>query len=73
LGIFAQRAKDRPNRLGISTCRLVRVDGTTLVVEGLDAVDGTPVVDIKPHVAELGPRGEVHQPSWMTELMAGYF
>ncbi|HEX3948061.1 MAG TPA: SAM-dependent methyltransferase [Acidimicrobiales bacterium] len=73
VGIFAQRAKDRPNRIGLCTSRLLGVDGTSLRVQGLDAVDGTPVLDVKPHMAELGPRGTVHQPSWSTELMAGYF
>lgn len=73
VGIFAQRAKDRPNRLGVTTCRVLSVDGTTLRVAGLDAIDGTPVVDIKPHMAEFGPRGEVAQPAWATELMTGYW
>ncbi|MFN8040659.1 MAG: tRNA (N6-threonylcarbamoyladenosine(37)-N6)-methyltransferase TrmO [Acidimicrobiales bacterium] len=73
VGIFAQRAKDRPNRLGVTTCRVLSVDGATLRVAGLDAIDGTPVVDIKPHMVEFGPRGEVAQPAWATELMAGYW
>lgn len=73
VGIFAQRGKDRPNHLGISTCRIVAVESTWLVVEGLDAVDGTPVLDIKPWVEQFGPRGERHQPPWMDELMARYW
>jgi len=73
VGIFAQRAKDRPNRLGVTTCRVLGVDGTTLRVSGLDAIDGTPVVDIKPHMLEFGPRGETHQPAWADELMQGYW
>lgn len=73
VGIFAQRAKARPNRLGVTTCELLGVDGLTIRVRGLDAIDGTPVVDIKPHVIEFGPRGEVRQPTWITELMAGYW
>src|SRR4029077_4906691 len=52
VGIFAQRVKNRPNRLGLGTCELVRVDGTQLTVPGLDAVDGTPVIDIKPYMEE---------------------
>lgn len=62
VGIFAQRGKNRPNRLGVSRCRLVRVDGRDIHVEGLDAVDGTPVLDIKPYMSEFGPRGETTQP-----------
>ena len=73
VGIFAQRAKARPNRIGVTTCRLLGVDGTTLTVVGLDAIDGTPVLDLKPHVQEFGARGEVHQPVRITELMAGYW
>lgn len=73
VGIFAQRAKARPNRLGVTVCRLLRVDGRTLHVLGLDAIDGTPVVDLKPYFAEFGPRGAVRQPAWSHELMAGYW
>jgi tRNA-Thr(GGU) m(6)t(6)A37 methyltransferase TsaA len=73
VGIFAQRAKARPNRLGVTTCELVGVEGLTLTVRGLDAIDGTPVLDIKPHVVEFQARGEVRQPAWITELMAGYW
>jgi tRNA (adenine37-N6)-methyltransferase len=73
VGIFAQRGKNRPNRLGTTVCRVKKVDGLVLHVEGLDAIDGTPVLDLKPWVVELGPRGEVKQPAWMTELMKGYW
>jgi len=73
VGIFAQRAKDRPNRLGLTTCGIVVVGARAVEVRGLDAVDGTPVVDLKPHVREFGPRADVRQPTWMDELMAGYF
>ncbi len=72
-GIFAQRGKNRPNRLGVSRCGLIGVEGTELRVRGLDAVDGTPVLDIKPYLREFGPRGEVRQPAWATELMSEYF
>lgn len=73
VGIFAQRGKARPNRLGVSRCRLLRVEGTRLHVAGLDAIDGTPVLDIKPYMREFGPRGSVIQPAWTTELMAPYY
>jgi tRNA (adenine37-N6)-methyltransferase len=73
VGIFAQRAKDRPNRIGVSVCRLLGVDGRDLRVAGLDAVNGTPVLDIKPVMAEFAPRGEIRQPEWARELMAGYW
>jgi tRNA-Thr(GGU) m(6)t(6)A37 methyltransferase TsaA len=73
VGIFAQRARNRPNRIGITTCRLLAVSGITVTVEGLDAIDGTPVLDIKPYLAEFGPRGEVRQPAWADELMTAYW
>jgi tRNA-Thr(GGU) m(6)t(6)A37 methyltransferase TsaA len=73
VGIFAQRAKARPNRIGVTTCELVSVDERSIVVRGLDAIDGTPVLDLKPHVVEFGPRGEVRQPVWIQELMQGYW
>lgn len=72
-GIFAQRAKGRPNRIGVSRCRLLNVDGLKLEVEALDAIDETPVLDIKPYIAEFGPRGEVFQPDWATEIMKEYY
>ncbi|SEM39114.1 SAM-dependent methyltransferase [Nonomuraea pusilla] len=72
-GIFAQRGKNRPNRLGVSRCRLVAVDGLDVHVRGLDAVDGTPVLDIKPYMAEFGPQGPTAQPAWATELMRHYY
>jgi len=49
-GVFATRAPARPNPIGISVVRLVRVDGTRLHVTGVDILDGTPVLDIKPYV-----------------------
>lgn len=73
VGIFAQRGKNRPNRLGVSRCRLEKLDGLDVHVAGLDAIDGTPVLDIKPYLAEFGPRGPVVQPRWATELMRDYY
>lgn len=73
VGIFAQRAKARPNRIGVTTCRLLGVDGLRLRVRGLDAIDGSPVLDVKPFVTQFGPRGEVRQPAWMDELMQEYW
>lgn len=73
VGIFAQRAKLRPNRLGATIAKVVAREGTTLTVEGLDAIDGTPVVDIKPVMLEFLPRGEIRQPAWAHELMRNYW
>ncbi len=73
VGIFAQRGKDRPNRIGSTICRILRCERRTLTVEGLDAIDGTPVLDIKPVMREFLPREEVRQPAWSQELMQGYW
>ncbi|EPX56864.1 hypothetical protein D187_007299 [Cystobacter fuscus DSM 2262] len=73
VGIFAQRGKNRPNQMGATICRVLKVDGIQLHLEGLDAIDGSPVLDIKPWVAEFAPRGEVFQPQWITELMRSYW
>ena len=73
VGILAQRAKDRPNRIGLCTCELVAVEGASIVVRGLDAIDGTPVLDVKPYMREFAPRVDVRQPAWSHELMSDYW
>ena len=52
-GVFATRAPKRPNSIGLSVVRLVRVEGDTLHVEDIDILDGTPLLDIKPYVPEF--------------------
>ena len=73
VGIFAQRGKGRPNRLGVTACRLISVDGVRLRVQGLDAIDRTPVLDIKPVMRGFLPRGDIREPAWAEELMRGYW
>lgn len=73
VGVFAQRAKNRPNRLGLCTCTILRVEGLRLEVQGLDAVNGTPVLDIKPVMAGFLPSGPVREPDWSQDLMAAYW
>lgn len=72
-GVFAQRNKDRPNRLLSTTVQLLAVDGRELHVRGLDLIDGTPVVDIKPVFRWTGPRTPVVAPEWSDELGRDYF
>ncbi len=73
LGIFAQRARHRPNPIGVSTVRIEAVGKDSLTVRGLDAIDSTPVLDIKPHIAVFdSPAGGV-EPEWVSRLMRGYF
>lgn len=73
IGILAQRGKGRPNRIGVTICRLLKVDGLTLHLKGLDAIDGTPVIDVKPVMKGFLPRGEVLEPAWAAELMKDYW
>jgi len=73
VGIFAQRGKNRPNRLGVTVCTIIGVEGRSLIVEGLDAIDGTPVVDIKPVLKGFLSRGEVREPAWAAEIMKDYW
>jgi tRNA (adenine37-N6)-methyltransferase len=73
VGIFSQRAKGRPNLIGVSRCRILKVEGHTVTVQALDAIDGTPVLDIKPYMQEFGPLGDVHQPEWSVEVMSRYY
>ncbi len=73
VGIFAQRGKNRPNLLGVSTCQILRIDGLKIHVQGLDAVDGTPVLDLKPYMTGFEPQGEIREPEWAREIMSKYW
>jgi tRNA (Thr-GGU) A37 N-methylase len=73
VGIFAQRGRTRPNRLGVSTCEIVGVSGLALTVRGLDAIDGTPVLDIKPVLSGFALRGPLREPAWARAIMQTYW
>lgn len=73
VGIFSQRKKARPNLLGTTIVKLLNVNNSILTVEGLDAVNGTPVIDIKPVLKEFLPKEKLRQPEWATELMKDYW
>ena len=73
LGIFAQRASCRPNLLGLTVVRLLARRGPLLEVRGLDALDGSPVLDLKPHVQAFDAPGRSVEPEWMARWMAGDF
>ena len=74
VGILAQRGKDRPNHLGATICEVIGKHEFTLRVRGLDAYNGSPVLDIKPVMREFTPNTkDIHQPDWATELMKPYF
>lgn len=72
VGIFAQRCKDRPNQIGVTSVEIVSVEDGKLIVRGLDAVDGTPVLDIKPYFPAYDSR-DAQVPEWVDRLMEHYF
>ena len=65
-GVFATRSPRRPNPIGLSIVRLVRIEGATLHIEEVDLVDGTPVLDIKPYVPQLDDRA-AERIGWFAE------
>ena len=73
VGLFAQRARHRPNPIGVTAVRLLRRDKNRLFVEGLDAINGTPVLDVKPYVPAYDAVEAARVPEWVTRLMEGYF
>lgn len=73
IGIFAQRAKHRPNPIGVTAVELLNVNDGTILVRGLDAIDGTPILDVKPYFPAYDCREDAATPSWVSELMKGYF
>ena len=73
MGILAQRNKDRPNYLGLTTVELIGHAGRTITVRYLDAIDGTPVLDIKPVYREFQPKIAIRQPEWVSELLTNYW
>lgn len=73
VGIFSQRAKDRPNNIGITSVEIVCVEDDILTVKGLDAINGTPVLDIKPYYPQYDCKADAKTPDWVGRLMKNYF
>lgn len=71
-GLLAQRSRHRPNPIGVTAVEIVDARPDRLIVSGLDAIDGTPVLDVKPYVPVFDVR-EAAIPEWMHRLMGGYF
>lgn len=67
-GIFSTRAPNRPNPIGISVVRLVRIEGNILHIQDLDIVDGTPLLDMKPYVPEFDVR-DAEKSGWLQKNM----
>jgi len=72
LGVFAQRTKYRPNPIGVTAVELVGIRDHVVSVRGLDALEGTPVLDMKPYI-DAFDRKDVTMPSWVAHVMEGYF
>jgi len=74
VGIFSQRASKRPNLIGTTIVKLLKIESRNITVKGLDAINGTPVIDLKPVMEEFLPlRREIHQPLWTKELIKKYW
>jgi len=73
LGLFAQRSKHRVNSIGATIVSLVGLDSNTVIVRGLDAINGTPVLDIKPYYPHYERPSETRVPEWVERLMKEYF
>ena len=73
VGVFAQRTKFRPNPIGVTAVELLAVDDKGVTVRGLDALDGTPVLDIKPYIPAFERKENVRLPAWVDKMMDGYF
>jgi tRNA-Thr(GGU) m(6)t(6)A37 methyltransferase TsaA len=73
VGIFAQRGKNRPNRIGLTMVKVLKRNGNNLSIQGLDAINGTPVLDIKPVMRGFLPAQRVRQPAWADEIMQHYW
>jgi len=73
VGIFAQRAKDRPNEIGIASVKLLSVNKNVVTVQGLDAINETPVFDIKPYYPQYDLKENATTPVWVNMLMEKYF
>jgi tRNA (adenine37-N6)-methyltransferase len=73
IGIFAQRKKARPNKIGATICKIDHIESNRIYVIGLDAINGSPVIDIKPIMNEYLPKDDIKQPKWVEEMMIHYW
>jgi tRNA-Thr(GGU) m(6)t(6)A37 methyltransferase TsaA len=64
-GVFACRSPERPNLIGFTACRIIRVEGNRVEVANLDARDGSPILDLKPYIPEGDAIPEAHTPEWL--------
>jgi tRNA-Thr(GGU) m(6)t(6)A37 methyltransferase TsaA len=64
-GVFATHSPKRPNLIGLTRCRILRIDGGRIKLDGIDARDGSPVIDIKCFIPDEQPLTDVRVPSWV--------
>lgn len=72
MGLLAQRSTKHPNPLGLCSAEILALEGRVLKVKGLDAVNGTPILDIKPVFKEFTAR-KIKQPTWVSDLLKDYW
>jgi tRNA-Thr(GGU) m(6)t(6)A37 methyltransferase TsaA len=68
-GVFANRSPARPNLIGLAACRLLSIRGTTLEVEGLDAWEDSPILDLKPYIPGIDAVPEARVPEWVRRIL----
>lgn len=73
LGTYAQRNKNRPNKIGLTTVELVQRIDNKIIVKNLDAINDTPILDIKPVMIQFQPKTVIRQPDWVNEIMSNYW
>lgn len=73
VGIFGQRKKDRPNAIVLCSVELIEHKNRKLKVKYLDAINGTPILDIKPVFKEFQAKSKIKQPDWVEDLMRNYW
>ena len=72
IGVFAQRTKFRPNPIGISAVKLLSIEGNIITVKGLDALDDSPLLDIKPYMPIFDQVSDARWPGWVDRFEVGY-
>jgi len=68
VGLFATRAPHRPNSIGLTIVKLLKRNGNVLTVQGMDAIDGTPIIDIKSYMITNIARKDIRMPEWVAKL-----
>lgn len=73
VGVLAQRNKNQYNQLGLSRAKILKVEKRVITLKGLDAINGTPVLDVKPYIKQFGITEITKQPEWVNEIMKDYY